>query len=485
MFSRRIVTLNIEGHEVRLLSVKGKKVEKWGSEPLEEGVVKEGLILQPQAVAQAVDALFKRLKVPKDKAIVSLTGLHSASRFVTLPGMKPDLLHEAIRREAKREMPVPLEELYLSWRSLGKKDDDGQRFFVLGVQRNLVDSEVQVLRESRLKPYMMDLKPLALARAVDRRDALIIDLESDSFSITIVTDGIPVIMRTFTHKAEKTILEDNIRRLADEISRTVEFHNREYPDSPVGPSTPVFLTGEVSDDAATIELIQAGLQYPVEPLSLSLQCPTDFPVGTYAVNIGLALKAIRSKRHRDKDAHNFRDVNFNILPAKYRPRRFPFDFLLISLAVAVAIGGLYPVYQINSEVDTEVARLEQEVDAANEQLRQERVAMNKRQEIKNEIEKTLEEAESLEHQSDAIAAQGKDFTRMLRVITNALPDGCWLSSINPGSDQINLKGKSDDPFSVITYAETLAAKEAFSSVRIASLGVADFAIIVHRRGDSG
>ena len=270
MFSGKVTTLSIEASSIRVLTLNGRRVERWGRTPLAAGLVKDGLIVQPKAVGQAVDALFKSLGEPKSRVIVSLSSVRSAPRLLTLPRAKRALLEEAMRRQAKKEMPLPLEEIYLSWQPIGEKDDE-REFFVLGVPRPIVDAQVQTLVESGVKPYIMDLKPIALARAVDHRDALIIDLEPDAFGIILVTDGVPAIWRTITLRQEGMVLEDMVQQMTEEVAKIVEFHNRGHRESPLSPATPAFLTGELSGDVTVIERIQAGMEHPVEPLVVPLE----------------------------------------------------------------------------------------------------------------------------------------------------------------------------------------------------------------------
>ena len=77
--------------------------------------------------------------------------------------MKPVLLDEAIQRGIKREISLPLEELYLTWQAI-RGEHDELDFFVLGVPKNLIDAVVQTLALAGVAPHMMDLKALALAR---------------------------------------------------------------------------------------------------------------------------------------------------------------------------------------------------------------------------------------------------------------------------------------------------------------------------------
>ena len=90
------VTLSISTGSIKILTAKDRQVKKWGSLPLESGLVRDVLILQPQAVGEAIDALFKSIKAPRERVITSLTGLSFTYRFLNRPRMKSVLLEEAI-----------------------------------------------------------------------------------------------------------------------------------------------------------------------------------------------------------------------------------------------------------------------------------------------------------------------------------------------------------------------------------------------------
>ena len=295
------VTLNINATSIRLLSVRGGQVEKWGSIPLAPGLIRDGLILRPEAVGAAISDLFESTEVPKGRVITSLTGLPFTYRILSLPKEKPAVLHEAIQRGARQEMPLPLEELYLSWQAIDGGNDELD-FFVLGVPRNLIDAVVQTLSVARMKSYLMDVKPLALARAANRGDAIIVDLEPDCFDIVLVANGVPTTMHAMTPRSKGASMEDNLRRLTDELSKTVKFYNSNHPENPLSPTTPLLLSGEVSADTTTSELIQAAIGYPVELLVPPLKLPPDLPVALYATNIGLALKKGLLKTFSEGDA---------------------------------------------------------------------------------------------------------------------------------------------------------------------------------------
>lgn len=469
------VTLNISTTSVRLLSVKGRQVRKWGSIRLEPGLVKDGLILQPKAVGAAINTLFESKKVPKKRVIITITGLTFTYRILSLPRMKPALLQEAIERAARKEMALPLEELYLSWQVIGSRHDELD-FFVLGVPRNLIDALVQTLTVAEVKDYIMDLTPLALARAANRGDALIVALEPDCFDIVLVANGIPTIMHTITPRGDGARIEDNIQRLADELSKTVTFYNSSHPENPLSPTTPLLLTGELSADATTSELIQAEIEYPVELLVPSLELPPDLPAASYAANMGLALKETRQKVVSKRGTTHYRDINLNILPDIYRtsiyvPRAHPslLRYILFPLILIIAAGLLSPIYQVKSQADAETIRLQTQLSRLSQELQRADLVIEETKQIEDTINEITADVEALKQEHQYILGGGGDFANNMTLVTSTLPYEASFTSIVIDTDQIIVAGEADSSLTVISYVMALEAQGAFSEVRIAQI----------------
>jgi type IV pilus assembly protein PilM len=286
-----VVTLNIEGQSARVLVARGGKAVFWKETALEGGLVKEGVIADPERVGRALKGLLKTDRVLGTRLIASVTGLRSIPRVLELPHMSTQMMEAAVSREAKREMPVPMQDIYLSWQALG--DGNGkQRVFALGVPRDTLDPLLRALAIAGGRPYAVDIKPLALARAVNRSEAIVANVEPESADIIVVTDGMPAIMRTVASRSGASAGEESIERFRGELARTIKFYNDTHRQDPLPPETPMFITGSLAPEAAEADRLEGQPPFPVEPLVPLLECPPDLPVHTYAVNIGLALKEV-------------------------------------------------------------------------------------------------------------------------------------------------------------------------------------------------
>jgi len=457
LFSKTYVTLNISAGDIRAFSVRAGRVKNWGSTPLAPGLVKDGLILQPQAVGEAIRLLFRSMKIPKQRVIASVTGMSFTYRVLSMPQVESDHLEEAIYRGAKREMPLPVEELYLSWQATEERNGE-QDFFVMGVPRNLVNAVVETLSVAGIKPYIMDLKPLALARASGKSNAVVVAMEPDCFDIVLMVNGNTEVMHSVTPKGNGATIQEHVRQLADELSRTVKYYNSGHLESPLSVDTPLLLTGQLAVDTATSQLVQSETEYPVKPLVPPLDFQSDLPVALYAANMGLALR-------KTGDTNGFRDVQLNILAGTYPAKRLqvPYRHILAYLALAVIGGLLIPFFQMKSEAAAETIRLESEKDIRTQELFLAQRAYTSAVADAAEIDAAVAEAEAaleaLRQEYQVALNTGESFADSLALVTETLPSLTYFTSIEMDTTKIYVEGTVDNPFIILGYIDALNANQ--------------------------
>jgi hypothetical protein len=464
-------TLSISNRSIKILSAKGRQVKKWGRLALAGDLVRDGLILQPQAVGEAIASLFKSTGIPRERVITSLGGLFFTYRFLNLPRMKPALLDEAIRRAAKKEMSLPLDELYLSWQALPGHDDE-QTYFVLGVPRHFVDTLAETLKIAGIEPYLMDLQPLALARAANRRDAIVVNLEPDCFDIVFIASGVPAVIHTISPRGEEATLEDNIKRLADELTKTAAFYQSRHPEHTLSPATPLLLTGDLASGTPAGGLLQSEVKFPVEPLVPQVDSPPELPVPSYTTNIGLALKKVPPKAAAGGEDARFHDININIFSDKYRKIRakpISAGYMILWAFLAIAIVLLFPLYQSLHKLNAENARLQTEFSDISRELNFATVVSEENAQTENTIQEIMAGTAALQAADQGLLADRGIFTRDLRLITGALPPFTYFHSIEIDNKTVTVRGETDSAFAAVDYATALGLIEAFPDVRITEL----------------
>jgi Tfp pilus assembly protein PilN len=473
------VALTISAGKIKVLSLKGRQVKKWASFDLESGLVRDGLILQPQAVGEAINSLFKSTGLPRDRVIASVAGMSFTYRFISLPRLKPALVEESVLRAARKEISLPLEELYLSWQAIPGQGDE-QSYFVLGVPRNLIDPAVQTLKIAGVPPYLMDLRALALARTAQQSDAIVVNLDADCSDIVFITGGLPTVIHSMSPRGEGATLEDNIRRLADELTKTAAFYQSSHPEANLSSATPLLLSGDLTAETPAGALLHAEVEYPIEPLYPPVQYPDNLPAASYTAAIGLALKEATKKTPPRWEQFLFHDINVNILAGKFRKpkaRPVPARYVWLGVLLAIFLVLLFPLYQARQHIKTDNLKLENDAASIQRELDFADIAGAASATTEASINSITAASAAVKNAIITILGTRGDYGASLRLVTGAIPAHTLITSIEVGRDAITIRGETDSVFSVVAYATALEAADNSSKVRITSLDEADAASV--------
>lgn len=283
------VAVNVEADSVRGLVARGRRVTAWGAIPLDAGVVQNGAVVDGEAVAEATYRLLESLGARGGRLLASVTGQRSVPRILEFPKMESRLVGEAVEREMKRELPVPLDETYIASQAIGG-ENGRMKVFALGLPRDVLDPLVGAFGLLGMRLHAADIKPLALVRAVARANTLIVDVERGSIDVIVVQDGVPITIRTVGLAGAQDDVQDVIGRAAEELARTVKFYRDTHGEHELPTDTPLSVTGSLAREVT--ETAQASTGLTAAPISVPMTCPKGFEPAAYMVNIGLALKEV-------------------------------------------------------------------------------------------------------------------------------------------------------------------------------------------------
>ena len=485
--AKKIVTLYIDDTSVRLLVAQGKRVKKWADLPLDSGLAKMDVAIKETEIAAQIKQLLKTRKIRTKKVIVGVSGLHCLTRPITLPQLPGAMLAEAVMREARRVLPVPPEQLYISWQTIPAPQGKTQVFLV-AIPRKTADTLLKPLRQIGLKPHLMDLKPLALARMAEQPTAIIVDVQSAEFDIVIMADGIPQPIRTIPFPSEELSLQEKLPRIREDLDRTIEFYNSNNPEKPLVSDVPIFVSGELAGKPELHKSLADEFGCPVLPLSSPFNCPEQLDLTRYLVNVGLALKGLSPER----DARPL-VTNLNTLPVPYRPKPIPFAKIMAIPAAALVIGLLSMLAMTLQDASADLSSIRKQVDTTNLLIQQNQLQKNKLTENVAKLEEQLAAAKA--SRDTFIAAlgsldkQGNTANGDLRVTTDSLLSPISLNGFSHNNDKLTIRGQSPSEVEILSYAGSLDASGRFSEIIVASIkrieegGGMDFTLILKPKGE--
>jgi hypothetical protein len=286
---RTAVALSLEGSSVRFLTTSRDRVVGWSTVPLLDRAGSSGQINDPLALGSAIDGAFEEFQLSRRRVSWALPGFGVTSRLVELPNLRESDLQEAVSEEFDRVLGVSLDDYYLFWERLTGRIRQ-RMVFALAVPKSGVLAALEALDVASIKPRSMDLRPLALARAVGRADAIITNLEDGSMDVVIVERGVPAAIRSVPIPGSSVAREVAQNRLIEETERALAYYDDANPDHPLDDDTPIYLTGSWATGIALAERIRSVTRHPIGRFKPDGVYPPELPITEYAVNLGLALK---------------------------------------------------------------------------------------------------------------------------------------------------------------------------------------------------
>jgi hypothetical protein len=474
MFYDNYVALDITNAEIKVLAARGKKIVRWYSTPVPEDVVKGGIIREPQAMGVILDNLFKTLKLSRDHVICSVTGLPFIYRTLRMPGTER-ISNEAIEREARREMSLSTEDMFLAWQAAETHPDTKELdYFVVGVPRTALSSLVETLSKARIKAYMIDVKPLALARAVSQLNALIVSLEKDYFDVVVVANGLVRVIHSINPSGKSSDVFGLVNEVEDALNKAVKSFERDFPGMSLPADTPVLLAGKYASDSRLPLMVQEGTRRPVRIIAANIPAPSALPVEQFAGTLGLLGKKVARRRQLNV----YRDINLNLFTGLKRENtpKFQLAYAVTAVVCLILAALVYGTYELKKSADDQVISLQQKADAVTQKLQaaqqtnKQKLADNQNMIVK--FQTVSQQLAVMRGNNAVVNSQRIDFAVRIVEINRVLPPDIEVKTMQIQLKTIVINGLAENAFVVMALADELEKSIYFTSARVEQLSPA-------------
>jgi type IV pilus assembly protein PilM len=280
-----VVCLDFGRDRLTALEVAGGSVSRWVSRPLPDDALRNGDPILPGFVAEVVRQTLGRAGMRARRAHIALPDEATVSRQLTLPPMPNRDLVRAMHFAAEKHVPFPIERARWAW-DVVQRGRGGITVYLVATWRDVVDRYVEVCRGAGLEPEVLEPRSVAVARALDQEQALVLDAGERRLHVTLFMPGQP----TYVDEVAVGSIVPDQREALDRLLQRAYRHQSTVAGT-AGRLAPVLLAGEL--EYAELELPVAGR--PVSEV-LNGQLPTaprGFRPGAYLANIGLSMKGMR------------------------------------------------------------------------------------------------------------------------------------------------------------------------------------------------
>ena len=230
-------------------------------------------------------------KASSKTVVAALPTFAVFSSVIDLPQMDKKELVSAVQWEAKKFVPMPLEEMILDWKILSgevtryfapvnnRGSIGGMKILLTAAPKQLVQRYVEIFKASGLQLASLETESFALERALvgnDKSPIMIVDVGAMATDITIIVGGIPLLNRSIDiggNAITKTIAN----KLGIDMDRAEQFKqdfgiqmSSESPQASRVPETIQFATTAIINEVKhLIKLYKIQSNQPLEKIILS------------------------------------------------------------------------------------------------------------------------------------------------------------------------------------------------------------------------
>jgi type IV pilus assembly protein PilM len=321
------------------VSVNGSiKLTRGAVAELRPGVMRDGEVSDPIALAEALKGLFAEHELPK-RVRLGIAHQRIVVRSLDLHAVvdDPKALAAAVRAEAPDHIPMPMDEAVLDFQSLGVVQTSSglkSRVVVVAVRREMVERYAEAIRAAGLKIEGVDLSAFALVRAMADRsdDSGVLFVHAAGLTNVAVASGgsclftraaaggLDLLVQTLAERrglttehaeqwiahvgletpledvegdaevvgATRSVLDDGVHQLADTVRNSLNFYRMQQNSETVSRAV---LTGPAAVIPGFAASFAEALGMPVDAAVVDHAADTVDP-GRLAIAAGLAVESV-------------------------------------------------------------------------------------------------------------------------------------------------------------------------------------------------
>lgn len=242
---KRILGVDLGSSSIKLVELvkteKGVELGTYGYAKFKAGDIKKDSALEQERSVVVLRNICKKANIRSINAIASIPPFFVFSSIISIPKMQDKDIESAVKWEAKKVIPLPLEQIELKWKIINIKNDvneDGLKKEVLdnknqpkeednreyinhpqrqsgknsgqsekkmqllltGAAKKIVQRYMEIFKRAGLNLYSLETESFALGRSLlnkeDNSVVMVVDVGALNTNISLIKAGIPFLNRS-------------------------------------------------------------------------------------------------------------------------------------------------------------------------------------------------------------------------------------------------------------------------------------------------
>src|SRR3989339_309017 len=150
--------------------------------------------------ANIINEIYKKANIKSRSAVAALPTFSVFSSILNLPNVSKKELASSVHWEAKKVIPLPLEEMILDWKIIkNEKDKSNIKVLLTGAPKSLVKKYINIFKEAQINLMSLETETFSLIRSLignDKSTIMMVEIGANTTDVSIVDNGIPMLNRS-------------------------------------------------------------------------------------------------------------------------------------------------------------------------------------------------------------------------------------------------------------------------------------------------
>jgi type IV pilus assembly protein PilM len=307
---------------------------------LPDGVVREGEIDDPAAIAEYIRELWKQNKIGKRKVTLGISNQKVIVRPMDLPYMPEEELENAVKYQVQEFIPIPIDDAIIGYEVVDEymtgEEERMQTILLAAAHRQMISSFIEAVTGAGLTPAAVEIKAFAMVRSLIKQEYQFLEEEAEPpGSICLINIGSGI--------CNICVVKEGTPRFVRMLMRGGDFFTKTLIDRlSISEADAEEIKGGRSSDANANALLQREIQVFVGEIRRSLEYYISqtqerdlnkvILSGSGSKMINLPLELNRGLRLPIEIGHPLQNVQLGKLP--YNPE----DLAELEASIAVCVG---------------------------------------------------------------------------------------------------------------------------------------------------
>ncbi len=428
-----------------------------------EGLCDDGVILDAQALADAIKQGLKGEGFSAKRIVFTITSKRIANKEAIIPFCKENRIKDIVQINASEYFPITNLDNYTFNHSIieviQNENIKNYRLSVTATPNEIIEQYYELARAMGMSVEAIDhsgnsiLQLLKLQTAGEGVDA-ILQVGSENSVVNIMNGSTMVMQRSVPYgrlsladavesargisadEADAVLINEDIgglagqypdvadavRSLLSSVGRILEFYRARNAEHPI---ERVFMIGDVSSVSGLPELINSEMDYDVEVVESlrgveikNHKVLSDEIVANYLANIGAVIEPMRIAISADKKSGE-----------KAGGEKLPWWILIFAAVVAIAMcGGILFVYYTNK--------------VENDSIRSQIAALGDVEELKAKYESAQNELTTMQTWYDTTKGANESLARFVADLEEVQPSAVSIEKFTSKEGEVTIQGSS-------------------------------------------